>query len=138
MWQNGMAGSLQQPNFIMGARTTGRVITAIQDTAMTARFITSKIIPFMKRAAIATVLIGIIAVSVVCCVLQEPAASAAAHRHQTLHHATVRIGVRHLDIATFADLVCGESHAAAVRRNPDRRRCLSTQTNCELVTPLRI
>jgi hypothetical protein len=138
MWQNGITGSAQQLNFITAARTSGTVVTAIHDTAMTARFIIGKIIAFMRRAGIATLLIGVIALTAVCCVLQEPAAAAAPHRHQTLHHATVRISVRHLDIATLADLACGEPQSPLVFGHFDRRGCLSSHTSRELVTPLRI
>ena len=138
MWQNGITGNAQQLNFSTAARTTGTVVAAIPDTAMTARFIISKIIPFMNRAAIATILIGVIALTAVCGVIVEPAAAAATHRHATLHHATVRISVRHLDIATLADLVCGEPQAPVVYGHFDRRGCLSSHTSHELVTPLRI
>jgi hypothetical protein len=105
---------------------------------MTARFIIGKIIALMRRAAIATVLIGVIALTVVCCVLEEPAAAAAPRQHHTLHHATVRISVRHLDITTLADLVCGEQQAPVMYGQFDRRGCLSARAPRELVTPLRI
>ncbi|HEY4642732.1 MAG TPA: hypothetical protein VII75_15425 [Thermoanaerobaculia bacterium] len=93
----------------------------------------------MKRAAIAVGLIAVLALTVFCCVLDEPLTFGPSHHHQTVHRATIRAGARHgLDFAALGDPIGGQTHLPVMYGEHVRRGQLLSSNSCELVTPLRI
>ena len=92
----------------------------------------------MKRAGIAIMLlIAVIAVTSVCCVLDEDGTAPLRH-HRSVHRATLRVAAKHQLDVPLADLVCGQAPGRVAFGLPDSHGRLFTHQTCELVTPLRI
>ena len=92
----------------------------------------------MKRAGIAILLlIAVIAVTSVCCVLDEDGTATLRH-HRSVHRATLRVAAKHQLDLPLADLVCSQAPSHATFGLLDSRERLSAHQTCELLTPLRI